>query len=184
MRWYYSWTGSDGRTYNLFSVPDELLLPEQAYSELEKLLKTFTQLDLLTKFLQSELGSIHEVPALFDLSIELFECLAEHCSVHPSIVRDPDFKSAICKIQRHEILEEKLNLTDGEAHCVAHLKVVEPSNTPMVTGREDEVDAMEAILRSVKMARVERASNYIDCRFIRPTSNRHTSAYSVFRSSI
>jgi hypothetical protein len=36
---------------------------------------------------------------------------------------------------------------------------------------DQDVDEMQAILQNIKRAKVMRSSTYIDCRFIRPTSN-------------
>ncbi|CEG36243.1 Tam3-transposase (Ac family) [Plasmopara halstedii] len=155
-------------------VPRKLQLSPGDNDKIEKLLKKLSQLEILTKFLQSEERNLYEVREAFDQTIKLFECLSDHCSAKASIVCDPIFESAICKIQEHQVFNESLQLTPAESRCVQHLKApvdviaVDASNEGC---SESECDEMESILQNVKRAKIERASRYIDCRFIRPTSN-------------
>jgi hypothetical protein len=157
-------------------VPVDLQLAPRDNDAVEKLLKKLSQLELLTKFLQSEDRNVFEIRAVFDKAIALFECLKEHCSADSDIVCDPLFEKAVTKIQKHQILEEPLKLTPSEAKCVAHLKAAPEQVAQHNASTEDDmeeggVDEMQLILQNVKRARVEHSSRYIDCRFIRPTSN-------------
>jgi len=71
------------------------------------LLKKLAQLNLLTQFLQYEQRQMHEVCTSFDQSFQLFGCLMELCSAYSKIVCDPDFESAIYKIQSNQILKSR-----------------------------------------------------------------------------
>jgi hypothetical protein len=82
--------------------------------EVESILKTLGQLEILTKFLQSEDRLMYEVREAFDKAKELFTCLEDYCSADSVIVCDPVFESAICKIQQNQILGDPLKLTPKE----------------------------------------------------------------------
>eukprot|EP00474_Spongospora_subterranea_P010853 CRZ11311.1 hypothetical protein [Spongospora subterranea] len=154
-------------------VPIDLQLSPRQNAELDILLKKLGQLEQLTLFLHSEKRHMHEVRMSMDKAIELFESSEEHCSAHSAIVCDPTFESAICKIQHSQILNEPLKLTAAEARSVDHLKVQErrdsSSNQNVID--DDGHDEMAVILQSIKRPKVNLQSRYMDCRFIRPTSN-------------
>ena len=95
---------------------------------------------------------MHEVRTVFDKAIEMFECLQEHCSSNARIICDPQFESAICKIQQHQILNEPLKLTNAEAKCVEHLKVMiprHPESGNAVDG-DGSPDELAELFQSVK----------------------------------
>ena len=119
---------------------------------------------------------MHEIRALFDKSVIMFESLAEHCSSDSRIISDPHFESAVSKILAHQIMDVPLNLNTHETRCVAHLKATqkpEPADLPIYDAEQEgsEHAEMAALLRSIKRPKVQACSRYMDCRFIRPTSN-------------
>lgn len=163
-------------------VPLDLQLSPRDNASIQVLLKKMCQLEELTKFLQSEDVHIYQVRILFDKAIQLFDSLSEHCSSKSAIVCDPVFESAICKIQRNQINRDPLKLSPGEAKSVAHLTVDQSSNGGESDHSENQsamMDDISEILRSVKRARVIADSKYVDCRFIRPTSNMCERLFSI-----
>lgn len=104
-------------------VPVQLQLSPVAKSELAALLKKLGQLAILTKFVQSEDRQLHGVREAFEKSIQIFDCLADHCSAFSDIVCDPIFESAVCKIQRHQVVNDTLKLSPQESKTVKHLNI-------------------------------------------------------------
>lgn len=112
-------------------------------------------------------------------------------TAHPylKIVCDLQFESAISKIQHHQTFKEPLKLSTSEAKCVAHLKIPDHSNiSEMSTSAAEEdnadYDEMTLLLQSIKRPKVESCSRYIDCRFIRPTSNLCERFFSVSKAAL
>ena len=103
-------------------MPVDIQLCHEDHIEIESVLKTLTQLEILTKYLQSSDRHLYEVQTAFSKSITLFPFLQDHCAIDSGIISDPFFKSAVGKIQQHQILGESLKLSTKKAHCVQHLK--------------------------------------------------------------
>jgi hypothetical protein len=86
--------------------------------------------------------------------MEVLEDLVENCSLSANIVCDPVFESAANKIQRHQILNEELNLSSEESRAVEHLKVRERQSLDQqiveIDDDEDPKEGMDIILSGIK----------------------------------
>ena len=151
-------------------VPLDIQLIHEDNLEIDSILVTLGQLEILTKYLQSEDRHIFEVQTAFSSSLEIFPFLKDYCSPTSDIVCDPYFESAVGKIQQNQFHGEPLQLTPREAQCVHHLKVADSGQESGVSTTSEPADAMTLILQNVKKAKVQK-SPYVDLRFIRPTSN-------------
>ena len=168
-------------------VSVDLLLSPRSNSEVDLLLKSLSTLDLLTKFLQSPDRHMNEVRLVFDKAISSYDCLEEHCSTTASIVCDPLFESAVCKILNHQVLNEPLQLTMFEARCVEHLKIQQGSgifHQQDSISDADDMDELTVLMKTVKRQKVQSPSRYIDCRFIRPTSNMCERLFSISKAAM
>jgi hypothetical protein len=154
-------------------VPVDLQLSPRCNAEVDVILMKLSQLDKLTKFLQSDSRHIYEVREALDNSIKLFPILSQHCSATAAIICDRSFESAICKIQRHQVLNDELNLSSEELRSVKHLKVSEDQvqSKSSYQHKDNDDDEMDLLLRGIKRRKPQHGSRYVDCRYIRPTSN-------------
>jgi hypothetical protein len=167
-------------------VPVQLQFSPGINASLCELLTQLGQLATLTKFLQSEDRQLYEVRNAFDEAIKLFPCLEQHCSVSSEIICDPHFERAVCKIQENQIYGESLKLTSAESKQVKHLKKHGECQVP---GDDDLADfeapdQMAVALRRVKRSKIQAASDYIDLRFVRPTSNICERLFSVSKMAL
>ena len=105
----------------------------------------------------------------------MFDCLEDHCSASLNVVSDTHFESAICKIQHQQICNIPLTLNTHEAKRVKHFKIMDLDTTSDFSDaaeeNDDDYDKMEVLLTNIKRPKLTIRSPYIDCRFIRPTSN-------------
>ena len=105
------------------NVPVHLQLSPIDNVTVQTLLKNMSQLENLTKFLQSEERHIYEVREVFDKAIELFDCLNHHCAKDAAIICDPEFEAVVCTIQQLQMCRLPLKLSATEARYVKHLKI-------------------------------------------------------------
>ena len=78
----------------------ELQLSGSDNEDVDAFLMKLKQLEILTEYLQSEERHRYEVRDAFDLEIERFPCLKDHCSSDSRIVCDPVFKLPSAKFSR------------------------------------------------------------------------------------
>jgi hypothetical protein len=152
-------------------VPPAIQLSPRLNAEVSVLLRKLSQIEKLTKFLQSEARQLYEIRSALDKSIEIFSELGEYCSANSKIVCDPLFEASICKIQINQMLGTELSLSSQESYSVRHLKLKQKDSVPEQRNEDSNLDDMDAILLRIKRQKVQNTSLYRDCRYIRPTSN-------------
>jgi len=145
---------------NLDEIED--LLPSSRQDrDIDNLLTLLAELDLVTKALQAEDRTLVEVRNLFDEVMTSVERETGHrLGEDANIIHDKVFESAVRKIQRGR----QDDLTLDEAVAVRGLR---RNNTEVRMQ-----DTLSLVERALKRHRgTTTASEYIDCRFITPTSN-------------
>lgn len=107
---------------SLFQLEDNLLdavlLGERDERRIDILCGKFEHLDSVNKVLQSDSMKLSGVRILFDAVICKYPEIRARLNSHAQIVHQPDFESAVCKIQDRKV---EL-LTEEERHCVKDLR--------------------------------------------------------------
>jgi len=143
---------------------DDLILTTRENRKVDELCAKFQELESVTKYLQSNRCTISDCRLLFNGIIDMFPSTKERLSASADIVHDKDFERALSKIQ-----EGKVNsLTRAERTAAKGLKL----------GNDDVIEVPQSptsfslAAHILKKARpISTNSEYIDTRFIVPTSN-------------
>ena len=142
---------------------EELVLSKRENKKIEELCVQFRELDSVTQHLQSEECTISEVRLLFDGVIEAYPRTNSRLNANADIIRNRNFETGVCKIQDGRISE----LEPQERTAIRDLKRDDcyEVNPEPATG----MSLAEKLLKKSK--RNSTNPNYMDLRFIVPTSN-------------
>ena len=158
-------------------VPSDLQMSPRDNETVQGLNRKLSDVNVLTKELQDESVQLYEVRDYLDAAIQEFPELASHCSETSNIVCDPEFETAVVKVQRSQMEGDALSLSRSEKNAVKHLlKPQELAPRAVIEEEEDDNQGLMAAIRRLKKRKTSdsdscMASNYIDLRFIRPTTN-------------
>ena len=141
----------------------KLLLSPAEDGMVNKTCLCFSELNTITKALQSENTTLSDVRAYFNEVIEICPECHERLGPAADIVLRAQFESGIVKLQQGHLHE----LLATELEAVAKLKVTLPSNS------EVDLSTLSLAERALKKRRIHRETdeNYLNTRFILPTSN-------------
>ena len=85
---------------------------------------------------------LYEVRDYLDAAIEEFTELASHCSETSNIVCDPEFETAVVKVQRSQMEGDALSLSRSGKNAVKHLlKPQELAPRAVIEEEEDVKDS-------------------------------------------
>ena len=154
-------------------VPSSVQLAPIENEMLGNLCEKLSAIEILTKGLQSEDLQLCHVRECFDAAIRDFGQLEQHCSDSSDIQCDPNFESAIVKIQKLQLENKDLDLTRAEKAAVKHLLKprAEEVEEKEQSGACNISEAIRLINKRKTTSFRAQDSDYIDCRFIRPTTN-------------
>ncbi len=132
--------------------------------KIDTLCSTFDELDSVCKALQQDEMTCSDARALFDEAIEYHLETGSRLGSASSIVHQPVFKTAIVKLQEGRINQ----LTQDKSKSVETLRVQQTS-----TWTESDLINFSLAERALKRRRknTESTNNYMDVRFVLPTSN-------------
>ncbi|KAH9108336.1 hypothetical protein AeMF1_016490 [Aphanomyces euteiches] len=141
----------------------DALLPSVGQDRLiDELLLVLKDLDTATLALQGEEMSLLDVRNLFDEAMDDYPSASSRLSPDADIVANPDFENGVVKI-----LSQMTNiLNESERRSVERLKIdaVAPNEVPI-----DRPCLAERAKKRMKKTGDDK--QFMDCRFIRPTSN-------------
>ncbi|KAH9102731.1 hypothetical protein AeMF1_020740 [Aphanomyces euteiches] len=141
----------------------ESMLPTVSQDrEISDLLETLDDLNSATVALQDLEISLSDVRDIFDEAIETYPQAIVRLGENSEIVENVDFETAVVKILRGTTS----SLSDGQKESVGHLVV---SSSIGEGAPLQRLTIAERAKKRQKMS--DEGTNYIDCRFIRPTSN-------------
>ncbi|ETV75777.1 hypothetical protein H257_10148 [Aphanomyces astaci] len=141
----------------------------------DELLNSLTDLDSVTLLLQRENLYLDEVRSVFDVVLDEHPAMANRIAPNARTVQDLDFENCIVKI----LEGREFDLTPQErASAVSLLK---RSATREATTAPASTLAERAAIR---MANAPAASDYMDLRFLRPTSNICERFFSVVKHAL
>lgn len=155
---------------------DDLLLIEEDHIQVVSTCKKLEDIDSITKKLQDPTISISDTRALFDGMIERFssmDCMKQRLGPKAAIVENPQFESAIVKIQ--DGFEHRL--TPTEKRAVQHLLM--PAKELGKRKSTGEKNLADELLKRHKTCKETQASRYMNTKFIVPTSNMCERLFSV-----
>jgi len=141
---------------------DEMLLSVRENKILDKFCSSFTDIDSITKALQSDALTISEVRCYFDSIIEIYPGTISRLGPQCAIVEQPNFESALIKIQEMRINE----MSKLEVESVKHLRINSGNNPD-----QDRNKTLAERSLSRRRASTSNRVSYQDVRFILPTSN-------------
>ena len=143
---------------------DRLSLTSTENRRIDSLLEQLKTLESVSKALQEERTSISDVRAMFDAVIEEFPETTDRLTSSAAIVHSPLLESGIVKVQRGKngalSREERSVLFPFELACNA-----------TSTEGDDCLSFAQRALKRQKMAGWDNSNNYMDTRFLLPTSN-------------
>ena len=145
------------------------ILPNKKDSlQIDELTTRLAQHDSITKDLQKDDTNISIARSLFDEAIEFCPEMAARLSERAQIVLQPEFESALIKI-----LDNKCEtMSDAERLSVESLK--KRQSNPSQTDNDDDDDKLTLAQRARKRRKINEentSSQYLDVRFIFPSSN-------------
>lgn len=128
--------------------------------------KTLEELNSVTIMLQKEDIDMSDVRYLFDNIIESYPELNSHCGKNASIIHSVDFENTIVKI----LDGKESDLCEKEKDSVVNLKLnISPVETE--TAALSKPNFAADLLKRRKMEKTNSNSAYMNCKFLRPTSN-------------
>ncbi|RQM20945.1 hypothetical protein B5M09_010189, partial [Aphanomyces astaci] len=131
-----------------------------------------TDLNSVTLALQDESLTLADVRMLFDEVVVKYPGAEVRLGPDASVVEDPTFESGVVKVLQH--MEASLN--EDERMAIALLSMPSMADG----GYLGDTDSMSMVARALKRRKLLQArSNYLDCRFLRPTSNMCERLFSV-----
>lgn len=131
---------------------------------IEALLKQLKVLESVTKMLQEESTSVSDVRAMFDAVIEEFPETTDRLTSSAEIVHSPLFESAVVKVQRGN----SSALSREERAMLSSLELVRSGES---SESDDRLSFAQRALKRQKTFGRARTQNYMDSRFLLPTSN-------------
>jgi hypothetical protein len=161
-------------------VPADLQLSPSENRLAKQLQVILVDLDVLTFTFQDEGLQMCDVRDYLDAAMKLFPELEEHCTADSRIVVDVHFESAVVKIQRAQQSQDNLSLSSPEEQTVAHLlkkqNISDERSEKERAESQDQMPELQTLLHSVEKrkkgpASTTAGSQYLDLRFIRPTTN-------------
>ena len=131
---------------------------------MDSLLEELKDLESVSKTLQDDSTTMSDVRSLFDAVLESYPICEERLSPSAPIVLDKVFESALVQIQRGRSAE----LSPSQVRSVKHLQIT--ANPP---GNIDDksISFAERVLKKQKLQSHASTSEYMDMRFLIPTSN-------------
>ena len=155
---------------------DEMLLTVSGNKIVDKLCSQFSDLNSITKGLQSNSVTISEVRAYFDEVIDMYPEAHARLSSRASIVKQPDFESALLKLQ------------EGNAGQLSFIEKQSVECLMQNINGYDTADEVSTTIaeRALKKRKINKGSStrYEDCRFILPTSNLCERLFSTARHAL
>jgi len=140
---------------------DEMLLSVRENKPLDKFCSSFTDMDSITKALQSNQITISDVPCYFDSIIEIYPATVSRLGPQCAIFEQPNFESALIKIQEKRINE----MSKLEIESVKHLQINSGSNL-----EKNQNGTLAERSLSKRRGSTSNRTSYMDVRFILPTS--------------
>ena len=149
-------------------------------NELEGLLKDFKKFESVTKALQSTSINLAEVRILFDSVKSLFPTLENRLREDASLVFDEHFQTGIVKI----INGQEKDLSDEQVAEVAVFLKVLDTDVQEIDPVEQEEDFARALLKANERSQINNSSEYVNLKWIPPTSNICERLFSASRQVI
>lgn len=143
------------------------LLPDgEEHARIETICNKMSDLDSITLQLQDDHTTISDARDMFDAIMHRHGCTKHRLAQNAPIVENVTFESALIKVQRGE--ENKLSTQEKKA--ISHLRVIQMATR---TSTEDigRMSFAQTVLKKRKMEKEKKNSDYMDLRFILPTSN-------------
>lgn len=153
---------------------DDLIPSRKEHDGILDLCKTLGSLDSVTKCLQKDSTTISEVRALFDTVIIHYPTTEPRLGPTANIVENPEFESALVKIQRGTIRD----MDGNEEQAVKKLCVSSPQSP------EPEAQLSLADIALKTHFNSEPLQEYGDVRFILPTTNGVERLFSKCRQAL
>lgn len=143
---------------------DDFILSAKENRDIDSLLEELKDLESVSKTLQDDSTTMSDVRSLFDAVLESYPICEERLSPSAPIVLDKVFESALVQIQRGRSAE----LSPSQVRSVKHLQIT--ANPP---GNIDDksISFAERVLKKQKLQSHASTSEYMDMRFLIPTSN-------------
>ncbi|KAF0706983.1 hypothetical protein AaE_013834 [Aphanomyces astaci] len=152
---------------------DNLLLSVRQERDIDVLLAKLIDLNSVTLELQDEAITLADVRGLFDEVVGEFPSANERLRPGASIIQDPHFEAGVVKVLMHM----SPSLTDQERLSIARLAVTAGMGDD---DRMSDADCMSMASRAKKRRKMQQScSGFMDCRFLRPTSNMCERLFSV-----
>ncbi|RHY10630.1 hypothetical protein DYB36_006775 [Aphanomyces astaci] len=149
-----------------------LLINSWQDRDVELLIAQLTDLNSVTLVLQDESLTLADVRMLFDDVVVQYPGAEVRLGPDASVVEDPTFESGVVKVLQH--MEASLN--EDERMAIALLSMPSMADG----GYVGDTDSMSMAARALKRRKLLQArSNYLHCRFLRPTSNMCERLFSV-----
>ncbi len=142
------------------------LLNNRDIRTVTKIYEQYSQLDLITKTLQSDTTTCREVRILFDAVIQEYLISRSRLASNAKIVHNPQFESALVKIQDSSID----TLTSQEVQAVEVLKISDEEQE----GNDIDDSSLSFVQRALKRRKLSINSSrkkYLGTRFLLPHSN-------------
>ncbi|RQM31323.1 hypothetical protein B5M09_013747 [Aphanomyces astaci] len=130
--------------------------------EIDALLLELDELESVTLALQEEATSMLDVRNLFDECMLLHSSASKRLASNSAVVGHADFEVAITKILDQSVA----SMSDGQVASVDRLKM-----PPKVLDASQDKPLTLAQRAKKRLKASADAYSYVDCRFIRPTSN-------------
>ncbi|RHZ25905.1 hypothetical protein DYB26_007287 [Aphanomyces astaci] len=149
---------------------DNLLLSVRQDLDIDLLLAKLIDLNSVTFELQDEAITLDDVCGLFDEVVGEFPSANERLGPGASIIQDPHFETGVVKVLMHmSPSQERLS--------IARLAVTAGIRDD---DRMSDADCMSMASRAKKRRKLQQScSGFMDCRFLRPTSNMCERLFSV-----
>jgi hypothetical protein len=145
---------------------DEKMLNSRENNVVDTILKELEDFDSITKELQKETTTMADMRVLFDAIAEDYAIVKEKLAADAPIVSDKFFESALVKLQQGR--KEVLN--SAEERAVMGLKTL-PGQKTQISDSHENLSYAQRILKKQKLGISEDDFDYMDVRFLIPTSN-------------
>ena len=121
----------------------------------------------VTMALQRETTTMAEVRALFDAIAKEYPIVEKRLAADADIVLDKNFESALVKLQ----VGKMDSLSSAEVRSVKHLKKSSEQEYSSEDENNHEISFADRILKRQKLEAQGSSTEYLDLRFLIPTSN-------------
>lgn len=155
---------------------DELLLSRKDDQQVDKLLETMAQLDSITLCLQRDDTTMAQVRVMFDTVIEHMPNMENRLKPDADIVESKEFEAGIVHIQQNRVAD----MTEDEKCAV---KIFSRTSSVQEVYAKEPVSLAEVALQKFRAQKTS-AENYMDLRFIVPTSNMCERLFSQSRRAV